>query len=64
MVITVRNYTPEVVGDKDEGFNVQEQFPKQQLDAVEKIVELEKESQEEINIDEIRRGEEACNRYC
>jgi hypothetical protein len=58
MVITVRNYTPEVVGDKDEGFNVQEQFPKQQLDAVEKIVELEKESQEEINIDEIRRGEE------
>jgi len=51
MVITVRSYTPGKVGE-DEGFNAQENLPEQQIDAVEKIQEIEKESQDYLKIDE------------
>lgn len=51
MVITVRSYTPGKVGE-DEGFNAQENLPEQQIDAVEKIQEIEKKSQDSLKIDE------------
>mgnify|MGYP003316918674 CR=1 FL=1 len=51
MVITVRSYTPGKVGE-DEGFNAQENLPEQQIDAVEKIQEIEKKNQDSLKIDE------------
>ena len=53
MVITVRSYTPGKIG-KDEGFNTQEDLPRQQVEAVEKIQEIETESQDVLRTGEGR----------